>query len=50
MLILIKNHRLKNSILFIQDDYLKHKFNNYNKILTQSDFLSKNKISIIQKS
>ncbi len=46
---LIKNHRLKNSILFIQDDYLKHKFNNYNKILTQSDFLSKNKISIIQK-
>ena len=24
---LIKNHRLKNSILFIQDDYLKHKFN-----------------------
>ena len=46
---LIKNHRLKNSILFIQDDYLKNKFNNNNQILTQSNFLSKNRFSIAQK-
>ncbi len=46
---LIKNHRSKSSILFLQDDYLKIKFNNYNHILTQSNFLSKNKISIVHK-
>ena len=46
---LIKNHRLKNSILFIQDDCLKNKFNNYNHIFTQRNFLLKNKILINQK-
>ncbi len=45
---LIKNHKLKNSILFIQDDYLKNKLN-YNHTLTQNNFLSKNKFSIVQK-
>ncbi len=46
---LIKRHRSKNSILFLQDDYLKNKFNNFNQIITQSTFLSKNKISIVHK-
>ena len=46
---LIKNHRLKNSILFLQDDYLKNKFNNHNQMLTQKNFLLKNKIFITQK-
>ena len=46
---LIKSHRSKNSILFLQDDNLKIKFNNFNQIITQSTFLSKNKISIIHK-
>ncbi len=46
---LIKNHRLKNSILFLQDDYLINKFNNFNQILTQGNYLSQNKISIVNK-
>ena len=46
---LIKNHRSKNSILFLQDDHLKNKFNKSNKIFTQNNFLSINKISIYQK-
>ncbi len=46
---LIKSHRSKNSILFLQDDYLKNKFNNFNQIITQSTFLYKNKISIVHK-
>ncbi len=46
---IIKNHISKNSILFFQDDYLKNKFKNYNQIFTQSNFLSKNKISIVHK-
>ena len=48
---LIKDHRLKNSILFLQDYNLKNKFNSFNKnLLTQDSFISKNKISIINKS
>ena len=47
---LIKKHRLKNSILFLQDDLLKNKFKYMNnKIFTYSGFKSKNKISIVEK-
>ena len=46
---LIKKNKTKNSILFLQDDKLKNKFNNFNQIITQSTFLYKNKISIVQK-
>ena len=47
---LIKNHKLKESILFIQDNKLKNKFKNFkNKLSTQEDFIQKNNISIIQK-
>ena len=46
---LIKNHKMNNSILFIQDDNLKNKFKSYNNLITQGYFLSKNKISIVQK-
>ena len=45
---LIKKHKLNDAILFIQDDNLKNKFNRFNKVETQSNFLSKNKISISQ--
>ncbi len=45
---LIKNHKLKNSLLFLQDDDLKNKFKSfYNRLHTQDNFLSKNKISIL---
>ena len=45
---LIKNHKLKNSLLFLQDDDLKNKFKSfYNRLHTQGNFLSKNKISIL---
>ena len=48
---LIKSHKLKNSILFLQDFNLKNKFKSFDKdLLIQDDFLSKNKISIINKS
>ena len=47
---LIKNHKMNNSILFIQDDNLKNKFKSYNNLITQGYFLSKNKISIVQKN
>ena len=48
---LIKDHRLKNSILFLQDYNLKNKFKSFDKnLLSQDNFLSKNKISIINKS
>ena len=47
---LIKNHRLKNSILFLQDYNLKNKFKSFDKnLITQDNFISKNKISIINK-
>ena len=47
---LIKDHRLKNSILFLQDYNLKNKFKSFDKnLLTQGNFISKNKISIINK-
>ena len=46
---LIKNHKMNNSILFIQDDNLKNKFKSYNNLITQGYFLSKNKISITSK-
>ncbi len=48
---LIKDHRLKNSILFLQDYNLKNKFKSFDKnLLTQDSFISKNKIYIINKS
>ncbi len=48
---LIKNHGLKNSILFLQDEILKSRFRNFkNKLLIQDNYLLKNKISIEQKS
>ena len=48
---LIKNHKLKNSVLFLQDHNLKYKFKNFNNIiLAQDNFLSKNKITIVRKS
>ncbi len=47
---LIKNHKLKNSVLFIQDDKLKNKFKSFkSKLFTQGDFLSNKKISVTQK-
>ena len=48
---LIKNHKLKNSILFLQDFNLKNKFKSFDKnLFVQDEFLSKNKISIVNKS
>ncbi len=48
---LIKCHKLKNSKLFLQDFNLKNKFKGFDKnLFIQDDFLSKNKISIINKS
>ena len=48
---LIKRHKLKNSILFLQDDNLKNKFKYFkNKLFTQGKFLSNNKISIVNRS
>ena len=48
---LIKCHKLKNSKLFLQDFNLKNKFKGFAKnLFIQDDFLSKNKISIINKS
>ena len=47
---LIKGHRFKNSILFLQDHNLKNKFKGfYKNLITQDNFISKNKISIINK-
>ncbi len=47
---LIKDHRLKNSILFLQDYNLKNKFKSFDKdLFTQDNFISKNKISITNK-
>ena len=47
---LIKNHKLKNSILFLQDDKLKNKFKSFkSKLFTQGKFLSNHKISVTQK-
>ena len=48
---LIKIHKLKNSILFLQDNNLKNKFKSFKKDLcTQDNFIAKNKISIINES
>ena len=48
---LIKYHKLKNSILFLQDHNLKNKFKYFkNSLFSQDDFLLKNKISVIEKS
>ena len=47
---LIKNHKLKNSILFIQDDKLKNKFKSFkSKLLSQGNFISNYKISVTHK-
>ena len=47
---LIKNHKLKNSTLFLQDDKLKNKFKSFkSKLFTQGNFLYSQKISITQK-
>ncbi len=47
---LIKNHKLKNSTLFLQDDKLKNKFKSFkSKLFTQGNFLYSQKISIAQK-
>ena len=47
---LIKKHKLKNSLLLLQDNNIKNKFKSFNKrLLTQDFFLSKNKISILNK-
>ena len=47
---LIKNHKLKNSILFIQEDKLKNKFKIFkSKLFTQGKFVSNHKISVTQK-
>ncbi len=47
---LIKKHKLKNSLLFLQDDNLKIKFKNFKeRSFSQDIFLSKNKISIFNK-
>ena len=45
---LIKKHKLSNSTLFIQDDFLKNKFKSFKNVITQSKFLSKNKITLTQ--
>ena len=48
---LIKHHKLKNSILFLQDFNLKNKFKSFDKhLFVQDEFLYKNKISIVNKS
>ena len=48
---LIKRHKLNNSILFLQDYNLKNKFKNFGRYLfTQDKFISKNNISIVNKS
>ena len=48
---LINGHKSKNSILFLQDLNLKNKFKSFDKyLIVQDDFLSKNKISIVNKS
>ena len=48
---LIKHHKLNRSILFLQDFNLKNKFKSFDKYLfVQDEFLSKNKISIVNKS
>ena len=48
---LIKRHKLRNSILFLQNDNLKNKFKYFNKqLFTQGNFLLNNKISIVNKS
>ena len=45
---LIKNHKLSNSTLFIQDDCLKNIFKSFKNVITQNKFLSKNKITLAQ--
>tara|TARA_B100000963_G_scaffold185547_1_gene161304 strand:- start:601 stop:1980 length:1380 start_codon:yes stop_codon:yes gene_type:complete len=48
---LIRNHRLKNSILFIQDNKLKNKFKNFDdKLIIQGNYSSEKEISVIQKN
>ena len=48
---LIKNHKLDKSIIFLQDDKLKKKLLGFkNNLFTQGNFLSKNKVSIVQKN
>ena len=48
---LIRNHRLKNSILFIQDNKLKNKFKNFDgKLIIQDNYSSEKEISVIQKN
>ncbi len=48
---LIKNHKLDKSIIFLQDDKLKRKLLGFkNNLFTQGNFLSKNKVSIVQKN
>ena len=47
---IIKEHKLKNSILFLQDSNLKNRFKSFDKnLITQDNFLSENKISVINK-
>ena len=48
---LIKNHKLKNSILFLQDDKLKNKFKNFDgKLLIQGNYMLEKEISVVQKN
>ena len=48
---LIRNHRLKNSILFIQDNKLKNKFKNFDgKLIIQGNYSSEKEISVVQKN
>ncbi len=48
---LIQKHKLKKSFLFIQDDVLKNKFKTFNdKLIIQSRFINKNKISITKQN
>ncbi len=48
---LIKRHKLENSKLFLQDYNLKNKFKYFNNnLITQDNFLKKNKISIVNKN
>ncbi len=48
---LIKNHKLRNSILFLQDDKLKNKFKNFDgKLLIQGNYMLEKEISVVQKN
>ena len=46
---LIKKHKMKNSFLFVQDDKIKEEFKSFKKkLIKQSNFISKNNISILK--